>query len=454
MVEHSSNNPDNLPADQADSHLELIISDTRLAPFADPFQTDEVPVQKSTTDAAGDVTPEPSVRRAVRKQIDPAPGLGVMLSKIMWLSAAALIVMGIWYVGPNLVEQYHYAAIKGRTQAQYDLAKVALKDEPLANLSMAYQLVANRIRPSVVHIDTTSQGHAQAAEGMPEGMFHDFQFESKGQGSGVILDPEGYIMTNEHVVSGATKIRVTLSDRRTYEARVIGTDLETDLALLKIEAKDLIAADWGDSDEATIGSLVWAVGSPFGLTQSVTHGIVSASHRRVDNPYQDLLQTDAPINPGNSGGPLVNANGEVIGINTSILGKSYQGVSFAVSSVVARDVFEKLKKNAKVQRGFLGVKPSLVTPQNLQQLKLTSLDGALIELVESGSPAEQAGIREGDVIIAWNGESIDSDLKLFRHVGMTQADSTVEVKLIRDGQETLTRVVVGKKPEIRFLPRR
>jgi len=439
MIESSSNLPtrqpsdseivrENLPADPVIFIDDQTDAESVAVPIGEEANSADVPAKKH--------------RSPAYIRIDPAPGLGVMLSKIMWLSAALLVVIGVWYAGPRVVEQYHYAAIKGRTQAEYDVAKVALKDEPLANLSAAYGLVANRIRPSVVHIDTTSTSTSEA----PEEIYRGFHFESKGQGSGVIMDAAGYILTNEHVVDGAAKIRVTLADRRTYEAKVIGTDRDTDLAVLKVEATDLIPADWGDSDQAKFGSLVWAVGSPFGLTQSVTHGIVSANHRRVDNPYQDLIQTDAPINPGNSGGPLVNANGEVIGINTSILGKSYQGVSFAVSSVVARDVFEKLKRDGKVHRGFLGVSPGLVTPLISQKMNLLSMNGALITKVESGSPADKAGILEGDIIVSWNGADIDTDIKLFRQVGMTQADTTAEVKLIRGGQETTTFVQVGSKP--------
>lgn len=369
--------------------------------------------------------------------------LGIIFSKLSWLIAAGFVFVGAWYLGPGIVQRYEYAATKGKIQAEYETASIALRDQPLRDLSIAYQMVAGVIRPSVVHIDTGSSDvivdpHTQ----------NQYRYDSEGQGSGVIMSEDGHILTNEHVVANAETINVTLSDRRTFPAVIVGLDKQTDLALLKINATDLKPAQWGSSDDLNVGSLVWAVGSPFGLEQSITSGIISAKHRRTrENPYQDLLQSDAAVNPGNSGGPLVDSHGRVIGINTSIVGPAYQGISFSVPSTVARDIYERLKVDNRVVRGFLGVKPIAVSHELKQRLGLPSLEGAFIEHVTNGTPAARSGIRRGDVILSWNGKSIVNDILLFREVGMTRVNTTANVAVWRDGREEMLRVQVSERVE-------
>jgi len=230
---------------------------------------------------------------------------------------------------------------------------------------------------------------------------------------------------------------------------VIGRDGQTDLAVLKIEADKLVPADWGDSETVEPGALVWAVGSPFGLERTITHGILSAKHRAglAGNPTQDFLQTDAAVNPGNSGGPLVDAGGRVIGINTAIVGDAYQGISFAIPSNVARDIYNRIK----VGRGWLGVRLEAVTPELTDQLGLTAKSGVYIAgiyLHDNKSPASTAGMQPGDVLLKWNGNAVASPGELRTLVEKTPAGSKVKAIVLRNDQELTLEIIVGRRPEL------
>jgi S1-C subfamily serine protease len=328
---------------------------------------------------------------------------------------------------------------------------LVLKTEPLRQLSLASQMVSHRVAPSVVHIHTISQSVIDPRDETIQ--FFGPHYERQGQGSGVIVDADGYILTNYHVVHRAAEIGVQLSDQRRVPAEVVGFDVLTDLAVIKVEADGLIAAEWGDSAEVEVGSLVWAVGSPFGLQQSVTSGILSAKDRaeKAGTVYQDFLQTDAAVNPGNSGGPLVDDRGRVIGINTAIVGETYQGISFAIPSVVARDVYDRIRRDGRVARGWLGVRMEEVTPERAQALGLPTTHGVLIaEVVEIHgvpSPAKQAGLQAGDVVIRWNDTPIDNPMTLSRAVAATKVGGTATVEIVRDGQHLKRNVVVSERPE-------
>jgi S1-C subfamily serine protease len=319
----------------------------------------------------------------------------------------------------------------------------------LGELSRSFQLVSQRVAPSVVHINTVS--NQQPATDELTGIAGPRLRVRQGQGSGVIVEQDGLILTNYHVVRDSSKIEVHLSDGSTREAVEVGHDVATDLALLKIEASELIAAQWGDSQRVEVGSPVWAVGSPFGLERSVTFGILSAKNRagQAGTVYQDFLQTDVAVNPGNSGGPLVDAEGRVIGINTAIVGQTYQGISFAIPSDVAQEVYRRLKTDRRVARGWLGVLLDDVDQERAKQLGLPEAKGAYIEQIveEFGeSPAGQGGVQAGDVIVRFNGVQIDSPLKLSQQVGRTAVGASVAVVLLREGREVELQIKLSERP--------
>ena len=368
-----------------------------------------------------------------------------LVSKVFWLVALVIFGLGLWTVGPALMERYQHAATRGRIRAEYENAVEILDKQPLSGVSKAYQLVAQRIRPSVVSVTTTSRRQARIGSGRGVDVL---QVPEAGQGSGVVMSSDGYIITNHHVVKDADLIIVDLADRRRLQAVLVGSDELTDLAVLKVQATGLIPAEWGDSDKLEVGSMVWAVGSPYGLDQTVTQGILSGKHRNGgESPHKDFLQTDAAVNPGNSGGPLVDASGKVVGINTSIFGTKFQGISFAVPSAVAQRVFQELKDNRIVNRGFLGVTPTYVYQSVAEEFDLPNLEGAYIEKVDQFTPAANAGIEVGDIIVKWNGKDIKNHYKLYREVGFTKPDTTAEVDIVRRGAKKTLYVQVGHRPK-------
>ena len=258
-----------------------------------------------------------------------------------------------------------------------------------------------------------------------------------GQGSGVIVSPDGYILTNHHVVDGATEVSVTLADRREMKAKVVGSDSKADLALLKVEANDLPVLPLGDSSRTTVGDVVLAVGNPFGIGKTVTMGIVSATGRGnlgIED-YEDFIQTDAAINPGNSGGALVNTRGELIGINTAILSGSggNQGIGFAIPSNMARDFMGQIKKDGRVTRSWLGASIQEVTPQIAKAFGLAGPEGALVASVVPDSPAEKAGLQQGDVILELNGSKIEDARMLRLAVSRSVPGTSVNLKIKRNG---------------------
>jgi S1-C subfamily serine protease len=275
---------------------------------------------------------------------------------------------------------------------------------------------------------------------------------TEGQGSGVIVEADGYILTNNHVIRGASEILVSLADGRKVPARVVGRDARTDLAVLKIDADQLTPATWGDSEAVEPGALVWAVGSPFGLERSVTSGILSGKHRSglAGNPQQDFLQTDAAVNPGNSGGPLVDVSGRVIGINTAIVGEAYQGISFAIPSNVAREVYARLKAEGAIRRGWLGVQLEEMTAAHARRVGLPAPAGVYIAgifMQDGPSPAARAGIQPGDVLLRWGDTEVSSPLDLRTLVEKTAIGRRTPVLIYREGRELTLEVIVGERPQ-------
>lgn len=342
----------------------------------------------------------------------------------------------------------------------------------LAQLDEAYTQIAARVTPMVVNIKVTKKMAAttsgkefelpffrdnQGFGDIPEQFFRQFkgqphnpeEFRQQAMGSGVIVSPDGYILTNAHVVKDAGELTVTLSDKRSFPAKVVGIDANSDVAVIKVGARGLPAASFGDSDKLRVGSLVMAVGSPFGLNRTVTSGIVSAKGRTnvgiVD--YEDFIQTDAAINPGNSGGPLVNIDGEIIGINTAIASRSggYQGIGFAIPSNSAKLIMDELMKNGSVRRGLLGVRIQDVTEALAKSYGLSDVTGAVVSVVEPGSQAEKAGVKKDDVIVKFNGQPVGGAAELKNMVGRLRPESTVKLTVFRNKKTMDLAVKIGER---------
>jgi serine protease Do len=278
----------------------------------------------------------------------------------------------------------------------------------------------------------------------------------EGLGSGVIVSADGYILTNSHVVRGADSIKVTLGDGRELTAKVVGTDPQSDLAVIKVDAKGLPAITFADSEKIEVGDFVLAIGNPFGIGQTVTSGMVSGLGRAtLDLDYQDFIQTDAAINPGNSGGALVDAEGRLVGVNTAILSRTggFQGIGFAIPANLARNVMEQLVANGKVTRGYLGVSVQDITPALADQFKLSDRSGALVAEVVPGSPAAKAGIKGGDVLKQFDGKAVTDARHLKLTVASVAPGKKVTAEVLRDGKPLKIDVPVATQPSNRALAR-
>ena len=275
-------------------------------------------------------------------------------------------------------------------------------------------------------------------------------FHGGGQGSGVIVSPDGYVLTNNHVIDGAREVTVTLPDKREFQGTIVGTDPKTDLAVVKIDGKNLPTVPWGDASKLQVGEYVLAVGNPFGLNSTVTLGIVSALGRgRMGiTQYEDFIQTDAAINPGNSGGALVNTKGELIGINTAIFSQSggYQGVGFAVPTSMGQPIYDSLVKHGKVVRGYLGIGIQDLNQDLAKSFGVTNGKGALVTEVKDDSPADHAGLHQGDVIVSYQASPVEDAVALQRLVTKTIVGSKVPMKVVRDGHEKELNVTIAEQP--------
>lgn len=273
--------------------------------------------------------------------------------------------------------------------------------------------------------------------------------ERRGQGSGFIIDPNGIILTNNHVVDGADEVTVHLTDKREFKAKVLGADPKTDIAVIKIEGKDLPVVKLGKSENVKVGEWVAAIGAPFGLDNTVTAGIVSAKSRNLpDEQFVPFIQTDVAVNPGNSGGPLFNMKGEVIGINSQIFSTSggFMGLSFAIPIDLAVQIKDELMKNGKVSRGRLGILMQQLTPELAKSFNLKEAKGALIAQIEKNGPADKAGLRDGDIVIEYNGKPIADIRELSQAVASTKPGAKVKVKAMREGKPVNLVIVVGEMP--------
>ena len=360
----------------------------------------------------------------------------------------ALALLFVRYLVPSLAEQIQYSLTRGRERAEVESARGELGKVTMQESGKAFRLAAKSVGPSVVSVRTQSIRRMQPRDEWGYALRDAQRQVLTGEGSGVVVDKAGYIVTNNHVVANADAITVSFSDGRRLPARIIGTDPTTDLAVLKVNSADVIAAPWGDSDKLQVGDPVLAIGNPFQLARTVTFGIISAKDRRGLHPLLDFLQTDAAVNPGNSGGPLVDLNGQVMGINTAIIGKAYQGISFAIPSNVARKTYEEIRSKGKIARGWLGAATTDLTPEIAQKLGLNRLEGALVTGIVRNSPAHRAGLRPLDVITSWNGQPVENPLSLSLRVSKTPIGSTAKCEIIRQGKPmTLDVVVAERSPE-------
>jgi serine protease Do len=352
---------------------------------------------------------------------------------------------------------------------------VALTMSPVP--SNGFTEVAKAVTPAVVNITTVTVEKVSESRGVPDELRermeeffgrpggpsgpHGFrgpqgpgeprEHRRGGQGSGVIVSPDGYILTNNHVIDGARTVTITLPDKREFSGRIVGADPKTDLAVVKIDGQNLPTVSWGDATKLQVGEYVLAVGNPFGLNSTVTLGIVSALGRgRMGiTQYEDFIQTDAAINPGNSGGALVNTKGELVGINTAIFSQTggYQGVGFAVPTSMSKPIYESLVKNGKVVRGFLGVSIQDLSQDLAKSFGIKDAKGALVSDVKDESPAGQGGLKQGDIITTYQGSTVEDAVALQRQVTKTAVGTKVIVRVIRDGHEKDLTVTIGEQPD-------
>jgi len=384
-----------------------------------------------------------------------------MTNKAKWyLSAGFILALGI-VVGLAISSRFDLTTpLSAKNQVS------AKSIEALSQLSEALSEVATVATPSVVNISTTRV--IKARDESTYDLFDDPFFrrffgdqlphpnapsERKEQslGSGVIVSEDGYIVTNNHVIEKAQEIKVLLSNKRDYKAKLVGADPKSDIAVIKIDARGLTALPWGDSNKLKVGELVFAIGNPFGLNQTVTMGVISAVGRANVGiaDYEDFIQTDAAINPGNSGGALLNAQGELVGINTAIVSRSggYQGIGFAVPSSMAKQVMDSLIKFKKVVRGWLGVSIQEVTSDLAEEFGVKELRGALVSGVMKKSPAEAAGVKQGDVILKFNGKDVDDTGHLRNMVSQTPIGTKVKIKLLRQKKEVEVEAEIAELPK-------
>ena len=370
-----------------------------------------------------------------------------------WLVAGLMLIVGSMaggaFVGASMVQASH------APESAFAVAAPPVREA--VSMPATFAPVVKAVLPAVVNISSTKVIRtSEFPQDNPFGdLFPGFRMPDRpmrqqGEGSGVIVSADGYIVTNNHVVDGATELTVSMADKREMKARVIGTDAKTDIALIKVDARDFPHVVLGDSSKVEVGDIALAMGNPFGLGQTVTMGIISATGRGglgIED-YEDFIQTDASINPGNSGGALVNSRGELIGINTAILSRSggNQGVGFAVPVDLVRHVMTQLKENGAVTRARLGVYFQELTPKLASALGVQASKGAVVTEIVPDGPASKSGLRKDDVITALNGQAIDGR-SLRYAVGSMTPGSTINLKVLRGSSERNYSVTLDRMPD-------
>ncbi len=390
--------------------------------------------------------------------------MGHEATKRLTVSIVAALVL-IASVGAGAARKVHLAEA-----AEAAVIRIEGKPKGAADLASAIVRVAERTMPAVVYIEVSesrvvenpfwqfqNNPFFQRFFNMPKTPRR-FKQEIRGLGSGMIIDAQGDILTNYHVAGTASKMEATLADGRKYPARLVGGDAKTDLAVVRISAPDSLPhVTFGDSDGAEVGEWVVAIGAPRALEKSVTHGIISAKHRTGitdPNSYQDFLQTDAPINPGDSGGPLLNLYGQVIGVNAAIASESggFEGIGFTIPSRMAVYIANALMAHGKVERGWLGVSIRDLTPELAKEARMENRAGALVADVVKGGPADKAGLKKNDVVVAYGGQEVPDSAAFRNDVAQTAVGTSVKLTVLRDGKKASVTVIVGNLEEsVKFL---
>ena len=382
--------------------------------------------------------------------------LWLMFAQFTTLLVAALMVVSVFK--PDWLS---FRAAPGPTRLNQPATVLVAAPEPSGKTPAAsYRAAAKKAMPAVVNIYTSKQVRAQRHPLEDDPVFRRFFGDQTPQqtqrvsslGSGVIVSSEGYILTNHHVVAAADEIEVLLSDGRTAPAKIVGSDPETDLAVIRINLKNLPMITFGNAGKVEVGDVVLAIGNPFGVGQTVTMGIVSAlgrSHLGI-NTFENFIQTDAPINPGNSGGALVDTQGNLVGVNSAIFSKSggSQGIGFAIPENLAQQVLQQIIQHGEVTRGWLGVSMRDMNPETAQAFNLPNVNGTLVVGVLRSGPADRAGILPGDILLGVNGKALPDSAALLGHVAQLAPGTQAQVTVLRKNKESKVNVTIAKRPPV------
>jgi serine protease DegQ len=374
----------------------------------------------------------------------------------LWLLFAQTVTVGLalWFIVATLKPEWTGGWRGGRVGP----ASVAMLEAPSSSSPGlgSYRDAAKRAMPAVVNIFTTKGARQPKHPFMDDPLFRRFfgdQQEDKqfSLGSGVVVSPKGYVLTNNHVIETADEIEVALADGRKASAKVVGTDPETDLAVVRIDLPNLPAITLGHAEQAQVGDVVLAIGNPFGVGQTVTMGIVSAlgrNHLGI-NTFENFIQTDAAINPGNSGGALIDTNGNLLGINTAIYSRSggSLGIGFAIPVSTVKSVMESIIATGQVIRGWIGVEPQDITPELAESFGLSKKSGAIIAGVLKGGPADKAGIKPGDILVAVDGKPVADTTDMLNLIAQLTPGNRAKMTVLRKSQEATVDVIVGKRPK-------
>jgi serine protease DegQ len=378
----------------------------------------------------------------------------------LWLLFAQTVTVGlaIWFIVASLKPEWAGTLLGATRNARLSSSSVPVLQAPTNAPATqgSYRDAAQRAMPAVVNIFTTKGARQPKTPFMDDPLFRRFfgdQQEDRqfSLGSGVVISPQGYVLTNNHVIETADEIEVAFADGRKADAKVVGTDPETDLAVIKINLQNLPAITLGNADQAKVGDVVLAIGNPFGVGQTVTMGIISAlgrNHLGI-NTFENFIQTDAAINPGNSGGALIDANGNLLGINTAIYSRSggSLGIGFAIPVTTVKDVMESIIATGQKVRGWIGVEPQDITPELAESFGLTRKSGAIIAGVLKGGPADKAGIRPGDILVAVEGKPVTDTTDMLNLIAQLTPGNKAKMTVLRKTQESTIDVLVGKRPK-------